>query len=400
MTKSFLDAVASLLIPALLSMIAVSTGIAQTPWPTERWPATTPEAVGLSSAVLDSIDAEIRAGDYGYVDRFLVIRSGQLAYDRRYRYDFDRIYGDSARLGTTLVALHRAGPYNYFNPWWHPYYQRGDLHTLQSVTKTITSIVIGVAVTRDEFPSLDTPVLSFFDSGTVENVDDRKRRMTVRHLLTMTAGLDWNEDEAAGEVGAVDSLESSYDWVRFTMDRPMAGEPGTRFNYNSGATQLLSYVFYEATGHDIEEYAARHLFAPLGITDWFWKRTPAGLPDTEGGLYLTSEDLAKLWFLFLRDGTWDGQEVVSPEWVRTSVAPATAVDDPSPPGGVHYGLKWWLHPNPIDATRFMWVGSGFGGQAAIAVPEEDLIVVINHWNLLDGQRYVPLAATVARLLRG
>ncbi|HUG41176.1 MAG TPA: serine hydrolase [Longimicrobiales bacterium] len=401
MTKSFSAAVAPLLITALLIMVAVSTGVAQTPWPTEQWPATTPEAVGLSSATLDSIDAEIRAGDYGYVDRFLVIRNGQLAYDRRYRNDYDRIYGDSARVGTLFLNHHRAGPYNYFNPWWHPYYRRGDLHTLQSVTKTVTSTAIGAAVTRDEFPSLDTPVLSFFDSGTAANVDDRKRRMTVRHLLTMTAGLDWDEEGAVlGEEGTVDALESSYDWVQFTIDRPMAEEPGTRFNYNSGASQLLSHIFHKATGSDIEEYAARHLFAPLGIDDWFWKRTPAGLPDTEGGLYLTSEDLAKLWLLFLRDGTWDGQEVVSPDWVRASVAPAIAVHDPVRPSGVHYGLKWWLHPNPTDSTRFMWLGSGFGGQFPIAIPEQDLIIVINQWNILPSEPWLIPEPIVARILRG
>lgn len=218
--------------------------------------------------------------------------------------------------------------------------------------------------------------------------------MTVRHLLTMTAGLDWAEDSA------VDSLESSYDWVRFTIDRPMAEVPGTRFNYNSGASQLLSHVFHEATGRDIEEYAARHLFAALGITDWFWKRTPAGLPDTEGGLYLTSEDLAKLWFLFLRDGTWDGQEVVSPDWVRASVAPAVPVHDPVRPSGVHYGLKWWLHPNPTDSTRFMWLGSGFGGQFPIAIPELDLVVVINQWSILPAAPLLLPEAIVARILHG
>lgn len=370
-----------------------------TPWPTDQWLRTTPEAAGLSSAVLDSIDAEIRGGEYGHVDRFLVIRNGQLAYDRRYRNDYDRIYGDSARVGTMFLNHHRAGPYNYFNSWWHPYYRRGDLHTLQSVTKTVTSMVIGAAVTRDEFPSLDTPVLSFFDSGTVANVDDRKRRMTVRHLLTMTAGLEWDEEGAVlGEEGTVDALESSYDWVDFTIDWPMAEEPGTRFNYNSGASQLLSHIFHKATGSDIEEYAARHLFAPLGIDDWFWKRTPAGLPDTEGGLYLASEDLAKLWYLFLRDGRWEGQQVVSPEWVRASVIPAVAADD-HPIPGMQYGFKWWLPPNPTDSTLIMWMGSGFGGQFPIAVPEQDLIVIVNQWNLLpDGPVLLP-PMFMERLLR-
>lgn len=371
---------------------------AQTAWPAERWPVATPRAVGLNAAVLDSIDAEIRAGRYGYVDRFLVIRRGRLAYDRRYRHDYDRIYGDSARLATTLRTHDRAGPYNYFNAWWHPYYRRGDLHTLQSVTKTVTSIVIGTAVTRGEFPSLDTPVLSFFDSGTVANVDDRKRRMTIRHLLTMTAGLEWDENRPYGDTANTAlGLEGSYDWIEFTIDRPMAEEPGTRFNYNSGATELLAHVFRRATGVDIEEYAARHLFAPVGIREWYWKRTPAGVVDTEGGLYLAAEDVARLWYLFLKEGTWNGRQVVSRDWVSASLTPAA---DPGGRAGARYGLKWWLYPNPTDTTRVVWAGSGFGGQVPVAVPEDDLIVVVNQWNILPGQPSLRTLPTLARILNG
>jgi CubicO group peptidase (beta-lactamase class C family) len=364
-------------------------------WPGERWPTANPRAVGLNPAVLDSIDGEIRSGRYGNVDRFLVIRRGRIAFDRRYPRNYDSIYGDSAR-GATILRLHDpSGAYNYFSAWWHPYYRRGDLHTLQSVTKTVSSIVIGTAMARGEFPSLDTPVLSFFDS-TVANVDDRKRRMTIRHLLTMTAGLSW--DEAKPYTDSTNTgvrLEGSYDWVRYTIDRPMSEEPGTRFNYNSGASELLAHVFRRATGVDIEEYAARHLFGPVGIRDWYWKRTPAGVPDTEGGLYLASEDLARLWYLFLREGSWNGTQVVSREWVRTSVAPAIRVGN----AGTAYGLKWWLYPNPTDSTRTMWAGSGFGGQFPIAVPEEDLIVVFNQWNIL-GPPSLPVRPTVARILNG
>jgi CubicO group peptidase (beta-lactamase class C family) len=378
-------------------LLATAEASAQAPFPAERWATTTPQAVGLNAAVLDSVDAEIRAGRYGAVDRFLVIRRGRLAYDRRYANDYDSIYGDSARLATTLRSHDRSGPYNYFSAWWHPYYRRGDLHTLQSVTKTVTSIVIGTAVTRGEFPSLDTPVLSFFDSGTVANVDDRKRRMTIRHLLTMTAGIDWDENRPYGDnANTAIGLEASYDWVKFTIDRPMMEEPGTRFNYNSGASELLAHVFRRATGVDVEEYAARHLFAPLGIRDWYWKRTPAGVPDTEGGLYLASEDLARLWYLFLREGQWNGRQVVSRDWVRQSVAPAVAVGNR--PGGAHYGLKWWLYANPTDSTRVMWAGSGFGGQVPIAVPEEDLIVVVNQWNILPGRPSLPVGRVLARIL--
>ena len=211
-----------------------------------------------------------------------------------------------------LNAHDPTGPYNYYNPWWHPTYRRGDLHSLQSVTKTVTSVVIGTAVTRGDFPSIDTRILSFFDTAQVRNIDDRKRRVTVRHLLTMTGGFDWNEDlPYVDPSNSAVNMEASYDWVQFTIDRPMAREPGTQFGYSSGESQLLAHIFRRATGVDIEEYAARHLFAPLGIERWFWKRTPAGLVDTEGGLYLEARDLARLRYLFLRVGNWNGTQGVS-----------------------------------------------------------------------------------------
>ena len=381
---------------ALLWSSAALPATAQPTWPTKGWPVATPAAVGMNVSALDSIDADIRSGKFGFVDRFLVIRRGQLVYDRRYQQDYDRIYGDSARNARALRLHHPTGAFNYFNTWWHPYYRRGELHTLQSVTKTVVSMVIGVATTRGEFPSLDTRVLSFFDSSTVANVDDRKRRMTLRHLLTMTAGLEWNENlPYADTANTADKLEGGYDWVDFTIDRPMSEEPGTRFNYSSGATELLAHVFYRATGADIEEYAARHLFTPLGIRDWFWKRTPAGIIDTEGGLYLSATDLAKLWYLVLRSGQWEGHQVLSRDWLRASVAPAVAIGAAR---GAGYGLKWWIYPNPTDSTRMMWAGSGFGGQRPVIVPEDDLIVVMYQWNILPGQPSMPFMPTMRRVI--
>lgn len=381
-----------------VSVTAVQGGHAQTPgWPGAQWPNTTPGAVRLEVTVLDSIDAEIRSGRYGHVDRFLVIRDGRIAFDRRYENDYARIYGDSARTATVLRSHDRSGPYNYFNDWWHPYYRRGNLHSLQSVTKTVTSMVIGAAVTRGEFPSLDTPVLSFFEADTVPvlRIDDRKRRMTIRHLLTMTTGIGWDESMPyAHPFNSAIRLERHYDWVKFAIDHPMFEEPGTRFNYNSGASQILSHIFHRATGLDVEEYAARHLFGPIGIRDWYWKRTPAGRVDTLGGLYLAAEDLARLWYLVLRGGIWEGNRVLSRDWVRRSVEPAVQVRD----GNVHYGLKWWLYPNPTDSTRVLWAGSGFGGQYPIAVPEDDLIVVIYGWNILPGRPGMPREQTMLRIL--
>jgi CubicO group peptidase (beta-lactamase class C family) len=352
----------------------------------------------MNAAVLDSIDREIAEGRYGHVDRFLVVRAGRAVLDRRYARDWDAIYGDSARRRNGLVLHDQTGAYNYFNPWWHPTWRRGDLHSLQSVTKTITSILIGVAAARGEFPSLDTPVLRFFDTTAVKEIDDRKRRMTIRHLLTMTGGFDWNENlPYIDPRNSTIAMEGSYDWVSFTIDRPMAREPGTAFNYNSGETVLLAHIFRVATGADIEEYAARHLFTPLGITRWFWKRTPAGLVDTEGGLYLEAADLARIWYLFLRNGRWEGRQVVTEQWVRESVTPAVATGPNR--NNAWYGYKWWLHRDPTDSTRWVWAGSGFGGQLPYVFPELDLVVVFNGWNILPGGRGIPQRAMLERLAR-
>lgn len=376
----------------LLAVVLPATLAAQ------AWPTAAPAARGVNVAVLDSIDAEISAGQYGFVDRFLVIRKGAIVYDRAYRHDYVAAYGDSARRATTLVMSDRTGPYNYFNPWWHPTWRGGDLHTLQSVTKTVTSVVIGTAVTRGAFPSLDTPILRYFDTTKVQNLDDRKRRITIRHLLTMTGGFAWNENTPyADTMNSATRMEASYDWVSFTINHPMATEPGTRWNYSSGESELLAHIFDRATGIDIEEYAARHLFAPLGITRWFWKRTPAGLIDTEGGLYLEAKDLARIWQLFANGGTWHGTRIVSADWVAQSVAPAMSLG--AAPTAAKYGLKWWLYPDPLVPGALVWAGSGFGGQLPVYFPSHDLLVVFNAWNVLPGGKGIPQRRMLERLAK-
>ena len=379
---------------------------AQSQWPTNAWPSTTPRAVGLDPAVLAALDADIAAGKYGYIDGMLVIRHGKVAYERSYQHAYDEIYREQARTPGALNAHDATGPYNYFNPWWHPFYHRTDLHTMQSVTKTVTSVVIGAAIARHEFPDLDTPVLRFFDTSKVANLDDRKRRMTIRHLLTMTAGLDWDEDVPYADPKNASSLmEASFDWVQFTIDRPMAQDPGAAFKYNSGATQLLSHIFSRATGKDIEEYAQQHLFAPLGIERFHWKRSPSGLADTEGGLYLRPRDVAKICYLFLKGGVWDGKMVVRPEWVKASLAPSVTVSDMpngssgAAGGAIKYGFKWWLYSYGTGATQVAWGGSGFGGQQPLVVPEKDLIVVFTGWNILPDSRRLAARVAIERILR-
>jgi len=344
------------------------------------WPTATPKSVGLDEKALAAFDAELASGKYGNVDGLTIIRHGKLVFDKRYPHDYDKIYAEDAKKQSPLNAHDGTGPYNYYNAWWHPWYQRGDLHTLQSVSKTITSIIIGVARTRGDFPDIDTPVLKFFDESKVQNVDDRKRRMTIRHLLTMSAGFDWNEGLPYSDPKNTGTqMEASPDWMEYTINRPMAFEPGKTYAYNSGATQILAHVFHAATGKDIEEYAAQYLFAPLGIKQYYWKRSPSGLVDAEGGIYLRPRDLAKLWYLFLKNGNWEGKQIVSPEWVKESVKPQMEVAPTA-----KYGLKWWLYPYGKDNSMMAWAGSGFGGQRPLVLPEYDMVAVYTAWNVNPG----------------
>ena len=383
---------------SIICLFLVSPPVdAQSEWPTGGWQSTTPQEVGLDAKILASFDAEIADGKYGYVDSMLVIRHGKVAYERYYEHDYKSIYSEEARTPGALVVNDPTGPYNYFNAWWHPYYHKSTLHTMQSVTKSVVSVVIGIAIDRNEFPDLDTPVLSFFEPGEVANVDDRKRRMTIRHLLTMSTGLDWNEDlPYTDPKNAFATMALSKDWVQYTIDRPMAENPGEAYQYNSGATLILGQVFRKATGFDLEEYALKYLFAPLGIDHYFWKRTPMGLVDTQEGLYVTSRDIAKIAYLILMGGQWDGQQVVSEEWVKASVKPSLNVTDDH---SIQYGYKWWLYNYQYKGEdRVAIAGSGFGGQAPIVLPELDIVLVFTGWNILPDRPRIRTQEAINRIL--
>ena len=377
--------------------LATSAANAETEWPTQGWTSTTPSEVGLDVRVLGAFDADISEGKYGYIDSLLVIRYGKVAYERYYGHDYGTIYAKEAKTPSPLMVRDPSGPYNYFNPWWHPYFRKGDLHTMQSVTKSVVSAVIGIAVGRGEFPSLDTPVLSFFDPAKVEDVDDRKRRVTIRHLLTMTGGFDWDEDlPYIDPKNTFSILIFTPDWVQFTINRPMAHEPGEVYQYNSGETLLLGHIFHLATGVDIEEYAAKHLFAPLGINHYAWKRTPHGLTDTQEGLFVSSRDIAKIAYLFLHDGRWEDRQIVPEDWVRASLTPNKNVTED---GSIQYGYKWWLYRYQHKGQDHVAFGGvGFGGQRPIVLPELDMVLIVTGWNILPDRPFLQGPEAINRVL--
>ncbi len=354
--------------------LALWMTVATVVWPTRGWQTSTPEAENVDAAVLEGLHRDLASGKYGYVDGFLVIRNGRIVFEKSYTHDYDRLFEGKG-----------AGPYNYYDPDWHPYYRKGPFHTMQSVSKSVTSALIGIAKEKGATLELDGPVLPLFEGFRTRSGDARWRAMTLRHLLTMTSGIEWDETtvDYTDPKNSCAAMEGSENWVQFVLDQKMAADPGKGFVYNSGVTELLGQVLKNATGKDPDEYAREHLFGPLGIEGWYWKKTPTGLSDTEGGLYLTPRDLAKFGYLYLKDGMWEGKRVLPEGWVAATSAPAVSAST-NPQRERKYGFQWWLLPYEGSKRAWVLTALGYGGQFLFVVPEYELVAVFTGWNIYGG----------------
>jgi CubicO group peptidase (beta-lactamase class C family) len=371
-----------LLALTFLPAVAVLAGPAVS-WPTKGWPTSTPEDQGLDPALLASFDLELASGQHGYVDGMLVIRHGSVVFDKSYPHDYESLFAGKGAPGL----------YNYYDPAWHPYWKRGELHTMQSVSKSVTSALVGIAMRRGEIAGVDAKVMPYF-SAFKTKPDPRRDAMTLRDVLTMTTGIRWDESSSSytNAKNNCAEMEATDDWIQYVLDQPMAFGPGQQFEYNSGATELLSYILKKTTGQEADDYAREHLLGPLGI-EYAWKRTPKGLADTEGGLYLRPRDLAKFGLLYMKDGVWEGKRILPEGWVKDSTTWHTGTK-----GRRGYGYKWWVLSRKGPGTYDAYAALGYGGQRLIVVPELDLIAVFTGWNIYDKPELDPFLA-MDRVLR-
>jgi len=366
-------------------------------WPGERWATAAPEDQGLNPASLDSLHDRIEAGVYGNIDRMVVVKGGFLVLDHAY----DRDYLEISRGKRTAIGCgHDAcpdetaesDPFNYLHPGTHPFYDFRAVHTLQSVTKSVAATLIGIALTQGIIDSLGIGLLTFFDDYDLSRTDARLREATLEDLLTMRTGIEWHEqDRPLDETNTTIQLERSADWVQFTLDQPMDAAPGEKWGYNSGGSHLMSQVIRDASGQHMHTFAEQHLFAPLRIPDYHWKKTPKGLADTEGGLYLEADQLAKIGYLYLRRGLWEDRRLLSEEFVDAAIARQVESVNRA---GWGYGYQWWrLDRDGIE----VWAGLGFGGQYLFVLPAHDLIGVINSWNVF-GEQVAPISQAFLQAL--
>jgi len=355
----------------LFAILLLSNGINAANWPTKSWVKSDPSSSGMNRDSLEAYSSLLKSGALGYIDGMLITRGGKIIFEEEYSVNYDSLYRQ------TKTA---PGKYNYYDSNWHPYYRDTKLHTMQSVSKSFTSTAIAIANKNGDIPKLNAKIMDYLDEYQSANPDTRRDNISILDVLNMSTGIKWDESSMAYTDPSSNcvQMEKSSDWVQYVIDQDMAEEPGTKFNYNSGETMLLSRLINKTTGMDLAKYLEENLFSIIGIKDYFWKHTPKGLTDAEGGLYLTPRDLAKFGYLILNNGVWDGKQILPKTWVnqihQTTVN--TSVD------WLRYGLQWWVMPYGNDNQTAL-LASGLGGQRMIVIPEHDIVAVFTGWNIYD-----------------
>ncbi len=310
------------------------------PWPTDGWQAADPAAQGVDADKLVLMVEDIRANLPG-LRSVLVIRHGYIVSETYF--------------GTATAEQARE---------------------VYSVTKSFIATLIGIARDQGVIPAIDTPIADLLPAARLGQLDEAKRAITLQDTLTMRMGLGWNENDW-GYVGLLRAEDS----VQYMFNLPLQDPPGTRFLYSSGCSHVLSAVIQARTGRTAAEFSKDNLFDPLGIRDAAWEASNDGTTLGGWGLKLPPRDMAKLGYLYLHEGAWDGRQVVSPEWVQAATTQQIVTD-----GELGYGYQWWIHPRLGG-----YAALGRGGQMIYVAPEHDLVFVatadeLDHgplWRLIE-----------------
>jgi CubicO group peptidase (beta-lactamase class C family) len=309
--------------PTVETEEAVSA-VSATIWPTQGWQTADPAQLGMDVEKLSQLDAVVQERDIN-LHSLLIIRNGKIVYEQ--------YYGSN---------------------------DQNTLHTQYSVTKSFTSTLVGIALDQGKLGGVDQKVMDLLPNRSFDNISPEKEAMSMKNLLTMASGLDWEEGDAAYM-----AMYRSPDWVNMVMDLPMAGGPGSEFNYCSGCSHVLSGILAQTLGPDVERFARENLFKPLGITRYRWETDSKGIPIGGWGLNLTARDMAKLGYLFLQEGQWEGKQFVSTGWVRE------ATDEHIPASeGRGYGYQWWIYPK-----NQAYAALGRDGQTIYVIPHLEMIIV-------------------------
>jgi CubicO group peptidase (beta-lactamase class C family) len=314
-------------------------------WPTQEWRTSSPEEQGMDSKKL----AELV--DFGA--RRILATPGVTPSSM-----FDSLL--VVRHGKIVVEV-------YYAP-----NAAGMPHAIYGCTQAVISTLIAITSKDGLLDSPSHRVLEFFDRHSIANVDDRKEAITIQSLLDMTSGLEWTEPPD-NTSGSMIEMERSPDWVKFILDRPMSSAPGNTFNYDSGNPHLLSAIITKLTRMSALDYAKAKLFGPLGINDLFWSHDPQGISNGGGGLYLQPRDMAKIGYLYLRNGVWEGKQLLPPAWIdMVSHATVDMTLDPHASGDpeLRYSNLFWAFPK-----KHVYMAVGYHRQLIMVFPDLGIVAV-------------------------
>jgi len=306
----------------------------------DGWITADCQEVGLTHAAVAGLVNAIEAGDAGVIHSLLLVVDGQLVVEE------------------------------YFHG-----YERDDLHRLASVTKSVSSLLVGLAIDQGMVSGVDAPVLSFFPA-LEQPADDRWPAETLHHLLTMSMGLDWAAGDASHGTGP--------EFFQQVLARPVVHDPGTHWAYHSANVNLLAGVIKHASGQHADAFAEEHLLGPLGITDYDWSfMAEGGYRLMDGSLYLRPRDMARLGALLSDEGRWQDRQVISADWIRQSTSPHMDTDGPE-----KYGFLWWLGEFPgRDGLEPLVFANGHGSQFIAWSPGRDMILVVTGGNEDNGKHF-------------
>jgi len=302
-------------------------------FPDTEWTATTPEEQGMNSTILDEMIQFIE-DESAPIKGLVITRNGHIVKEGYWLYN-------------TEISFHQ----------------------IFSCTKSFTGALVGIAIKEGFIDNLSQKVLDFFPEMTIENMDARKEAMTIEHVLTMTTGLDWNEWNTSinDPDNMYNQMFGSPNPIQFFLNLPTVYDPGTHWVYSTSASHLLSAIIQEATSMTTREFAEEYLFDPLNITIGDWAVDTQGINNGGTRLYVTSRSMAKLGLLYLNNGSWDGQEIMTEEYVTQSIYPHNIIDAIR-----HYGYQWVINTN-----EGFYSARGTNGQYILVVPEYNVVISIN-----------------------
>jgi CubicO group peptidase (beta-lactamase class C family) len=316
----------------------------------DGWAVASPSEAGLDPKTLCDVVPRFVEWRQADVHGIVVVHHGALAFEHYFS-------GADAQYGTAIP---------------NATFSADTLHDVRSVTKSVTSLCLGIALDHGWVKSLEAPVISFFPEWTDLRTAE-KDGITLRHLLTMSAGLDWNENVPYTDpMNSEIRMDRAPDPYRFAFEQPAMVSPGEVYNYSGGDTNLISAVLRQATGRSIEQLAKDELFDPLGITAVHWYHFSNGDPIAASGLRLRPRDMAKLGQLMLNHGQWGGRQVVSAAYVDAAITPQI-----NGQGLFFYGYQFWLGRSFVNGREIDWAAAvGLGGQRIFIVPALDLVTVV------------------------